>query len=448
MNICPECNRNIPLEDALFCPYCGNKLPELVRFCKKCGFRMKPGYRFCPMCGGFAQPEESKNKITKIPVTEEENSLSIHSWLGYGEDNIYKDYGEKRSDRFSYCLSDERANDLRIIKKYSVDPDTVYFVTADVKTENIVNHEGSETPIGACISTGNFCCSPSLFGTNDWQTLGVLGRSDENGNISVSFNLGYFFNTCSGTAWFENVCFTPADNYAGDENKWRFLAVLLTETSIDVVDAEEKRRIKLSHKMSAAEKSAIKKSLRGFEKDFNEDAEGLFSASVDIVESAVKCSDYTKTGAGYTITGPSAYAYLNEIGVDISSYDHVIMIACQPGLPVKYYGLGGLRIHGKIGFSFILHTDISNCIHYLNGKREGSWPSAIYVHEFLHSIESCSNSLGLPVPAVDGDRFGYPDEEEFRAWYKDFMHKRLTQNGETLGVDPRIWRLRPSAFPQ
>jgi hypothetical protein len=275
-----------------------------------------------------------------------------------------------------------------------------------------------------------------------------LGRSDENGNISVSFNLGYFFNTCSGTAWFENICFTPADNYAGDENKWRFLAVLLTETSIDVVDAEEKRRIKLSHKMSAAEKSAIKKSLRGFEKDFNEDAEGLFSASVDIVESAVKCSDYTKTGAGYTITGPSAYAYLNEIGVDISSYDHVIMIACQPGLPVKYYGLGGLPIHGKIGFSFILHTDISNCIHYLNGKREGSWPSAIYVHEFLHSIESCSNSLGLPVPAVDGDRFGYPDEEEFRAWYKDFMHKRLTQNGETLGVDPRIWRLRPSAFPQ
>ena len=448
MNICPECNRSILLEDALFCPYCGTELPDLVPLCKKCGYQMRAGYRFCPMCGTFARTEESKTKITREPIAESEGGVSIHSWLGYSEDNIYKDYVTKRSDKFSICISDTRANDLRMIKNYTADPDTVYFVTADIKTENVQNHESSETPIGACISTGNFYCSASLFGTNDWQTVGVLGRSDENGNIAVSFNLGYFFNTCSGTAWFENVRFTPAENYASDENTWRFLAVLLTETGIDTVDNEEKRLIKLSHKMSAAERSAIKKSLRGFERDFNADAEGLCRASVDILESAVKCTDYTKTGAGYTITGPSAYAYLCEIGVDVSQYDHVIMIACQPGLPVKYYGLGGLPIHGKIGFSFILHADIASSLQYLNGKREGAWPSAIYVHEFLHSIESCSNSLGLPVPAIDGERPGYEDKEEYRAWYRDFMHKNITSDGGKAGVDPRIWSLRPSAFPE
>ena len=138
--------------------------------------------------------------------------------------------------------------------------------------------------------------------------------------------------------------------------------------------------------------------------------------------------------------------YLEDLGVDILSYDHVIMIAVQPGLPANYYGLGGLPIKDKVGYSFVLHLDVEKTLNYLNGLQENTWTSAIYIHEFLHSIESCSNSLGLNVPLIDGDRFDYPNVDEYRLWYKDFIHQNLLVNGKRLGVDPRVWKLRPSLF--
>ena len=50
------------------------------------------------------------------------------------------------------------------------------------------------------------------------------------------------------------------------------------------------------------------------------------------------------------------------------------------------------------------------------------------------------------MPLVDGDRFNYPDINEYRLWYKDFIHKNLFVNNKKLGVDPRVWKLRPSLF--
>ena len=40
------------------------------------------------------------------------------------------------------------------------------------------------------------------------------------------------------------------------------------------------------------------------------------------------------------------------------------------------------------------------------------------------------------------------DKDEYRAWYRDFMHKNIASDSGKAGVDLRIWSLRPSAFPE
>lgn len=389
----------------------------------------------------IAAPKKNK------PITGTEKGISIHNWLSYGKENLYKDYTTKRNAEFSYCITETKANDLRIIKTYSVKPNTLYVVSVDVKTKDVVNLENPVNPLGANISVGDYNNSRGILGTNDWQTIRVVGRSDAKGILSVSMNLGYYSDTCTGTAWFENIRVTPASKFKTSDNTWKFLAVILTDTGIDVMDNDTNRRVKLSHEMSLKEVSAIKKSLNAFAKDFTNDADGLFKVEVDIVESDVKCTSYTKGSYGYTVSASDAYTYLEKNNIDIAGYDHVIMITCLPSLPASYYGLGGTFIDGKVGFSFVLHTDVNYCVDYLNGEYEGLWPSAVYIHEFLHCIESYSDALNLEIPVLhDGEKYGYTDKEEWREWYTDYIHKDVVKNGKKVGVDPQIWKLRPSLF--
>jgi len=371
-------------------------------------------------------------------------NCTIFSWLYYNSNNVFKDYNVHRKSDFSYCINDSKANDLRIIKHYKLNPDTIYYVLVDIKTENVVNTQNKENPIGACISTNDWFCSKSLFSTNDWLTVGILGRTDNEGKIYVSFNLGYTCNACIGTAWFENIRFIPMDKLNFHDNTWRFLAVIVRESELDTFDESLNENIHLEHQMSIDEINAIRDSLYRFEEDFNIDAEGLFNVKVDILETSVKFKDYTKISMGYTASAPSSRKYLEEVGVDILSYDHIIMIISQPSLSASYFGLGGINIKGQVGYSFILHLNINDSIQYLKNEQKESWSSAIYIHEFLHSIESLSKSLNFEVPMVDGDRFNYPSDQEYRLWYKDFIHNNIVVDGKRLGVDPRIFKLRPS----
>ena len=383
-----------------------------------------------------------KTEKTSEPITGTEKDISIHNWQRYEKTNLYKDYTTKRNDAFSYCITDTQANDLRIIKKYTVKPNTLYVVSADVKTKDVVNHENATNPLGASISLGDYNNSRGILGTSDWQTIRVIGRSDAQGILNVSMNLGYFFNTCTGTAWFENIYVTPADEYKTEDNTWKFLAVILTDTGIDVMDNDTKRRVKLSHEMSSAEIFALKKSLNSLETDLMSDANGLFKVDVDIVEADAKCTSYTKDGNGYSISASSAYKYLQDNNIDITGYDHVIMVTCLPSLPASYFGLGGTFIDGKVGFSFVLHTNTNYATDYLNSNQ---WLPAVYVHEFLHSIESYSHSLNLEVPVLhDAEELGYTDKDDWREWYRDFINKNVNSNGKKIGVDPKVWKLPPS----
>ncbi len=130
-----------------------------------------------------------------------------------------KDNSVCKTDEFSYCISETTPNDVRIVKRYKLKPNTVYVVLADVKTKNVVCKENvakaeiSAGPLGACISIGTVQYSVGVSGTSDWKTVQAIGTSNASGYLDVSMNLGYSPNYCTGTAWFENIRIIPLNEY-------------------------------------------------------------------------------------------------------------------------------------------------------------------------------------------------------------------------------------------
>jgi len=152
----------------------------------------------------------SSNTVT---ITGKEDGISLYRWKTSSSSNFYKDYSTCKTDKFSYCISDTNANDLRIIKEYKLKPNTLYVVLVDIKTKNVVNKENTTNPLGANISVGDYINSVSVSGTSNWKTVQVVGESDSSGYLNVSMNLGYYSNTCTGTAWFENIQIIPFNEY-------------------------------------------------------------------------------------------------------------------------------------------------------------------------------------------------------------------------------------------
>lgn len=86
MKVCEKCKKNIP-DDAIFCPYCGEKKQEengqQILFCPECGEKIEKGYINCPKCGKLLiekeidlELKESATRETAGKKTEEKDSAS------------------------------------------------------------------------------------------------------------------------------------------------------------------------------------------------------------------------------------------------------------------------------------------------------------------------------------------------------------------------------------
>lgn len=381
------------------------------------------------------------------PITEKEKDISILRWKHNKNSKLIKDYTTNQKDTFSYCISDSEANVLGIVKKYVVKPNTAYVISVDVKTKDIVNHENTINPLGANICVGDFNNSKGILGTQDWQTIYVVGCSDEEGILNVSMNLGYWSNACTGTAWFENIKVTPAEEFKADDPTWKFLFVVLTNTSLNTYDEDLKKQLNISHKMTDAEYKAICKSITDFEEDLTTKSNGILKAEAAVVKCDTKISDYEKSGNGYYITNSTAWKYVDENNINIDGYDHVFFIISFPKLPRQYFGLGGTFITGDIGFSLIMYGDgATDCTQYCYNITENNWPAGLYVHEFLHSIETYAKKFGYTIPSPDGSgQYGYGTEnlDGWRKFYMDIVNNKVKYNGTYTGVNPLVWNVPP-----
>lgn len=128
---------------------------------------------------------------------------------------VYRDLSENSGSAYSICITSETLGNHHLRQTVSVEPNTSYMISADIKTEDVaVSHAGSRAE-GAYVSVqiddsdNLWDVSSNLRGTNGWTTVKVLGFSDQEGNLPFDLNLGGSDSqTSSGTVWFDNVTYT------------------------------------------------------------------------------------------------------------------------------------------------------------------------------------------------------------------------------------------------
>lgn len=384
-----------------------------------------------------------KTKVARIKKT----GLVSIAESAEGICEVICDYEIKTTDDYSYKISAYEDNAITIIENIAMEPFTQYMISVDVKTENVVESEGETIPIGANISVNNRR-AVGVTGSSDWQTMQLCVTSNSLGIIEISMNLGSLTNKCSGTVWFDNLQVEPLSEYESTETRWKFLVVLLGKTSLNTYDEDLKKQINLSYAMTEEDVKGITKSINDFEKDLTELSEGKVNAEVTIVRSNANINSYRKSGYGYYIDAYEAKNYLDEQKINFACYDHVMFVACSPDIPREYFGLGGMRISGNIGYSFIIYGGETTIpAEYCYRVTETCWPACVYVHEFLHSIENYAIRFGTTVPSIHGaDIYGYEDVDGWRTFYGDIMNNRVCHEGNVLGVDPKVWSIPPRLF--
>ncbi len=373
--------------------------------------------------------------------TPTEDSFSVRSWKKWEASSVQ--YKIKSDSNYSFYMGIEDADCILLDYTVTVQPNTCYIVTAECKTKGVVDKENAEQPFGASISTSRYVHSIGLVGDNEWTTLRTIGRSDENGKLCISLGLGFFGHVCTGEAWFEEVRYIPADDFVAEDRTWRFLGIVLATTAFQKEDGSASL-----HRMSNEEINAAKKTLLQVPKDITADTGGALQAKMDVIVSYGLFDKFQNGDQfGYAMSHAAAYEYCRKNRIDITEYDHVAFVMCQPDMPHNYFGLGGCFIDGYAGHTSVLYHDPQPLID--SAKPEALWTPGIYVHEFLHAAESYSDVLGYPRGVLHhGAEYGYSDADGWRAYYKDYMLNWVLHEGKHVGIHPTVWKIPPHVFRQ
>ena len=164
-------------------------------------------------CSGSSDPK-GENLIANGDFSQAESSTKAEGWYG----DAYN--ASKASGAFSYVMEGEdgsrcakivldEKNDARFVQKVGVNGNTLYKLTARVKTENVA---GGKT--GANLSVMDiFTASRSLSGTQGWQTIEFYGRTAATQtSLEIGLRLGFYSSECTGTVWFDDITMVQVDS--------------------------------------------------------------------------------------------------------------------------------------------------------------------------------------------------------------------------------------------
>ncbi len=127
--------------------------------------------------------------------------------------NTYSvDSAVKRSGARSARIILDGENDARFIQYAGVDKNTDYRLGGYVRTSNVAVNSGDGRNIGAnlCVRLDSsdesiIVSGSTLTGTNDWTYVYVDFNSGDHTMIQLNLRLGNVYNTCTGTAWFDDI---------------------------------------------------------------------------------------------------------------------------------------------------------------------------------------------------------------------------------------------------
>ena len=98
------------------------------------------------------------------------------------------------------------ANDARVTQEVFVQPNTVYRLSADIRTNDVQYGTGANLSIDNYPLDGTYCYSENLFGSDAWRTVMLYFRTaEEQTVVNVALRLGGYGVTATGSAEFRNV---------------------------------------------------------------------------------------------------------------------------------------------------------------------------------------------------------------------------------------------------
>ena len=110
-------------------------------------------------------------------------------------------------DGTSYIsLTNLVANDARVVQAVSVQPNTVYCLSAEIRTSDVQYGTGANLSIDNFSVDQTYCYSENLFGSDAWRAVSLYFRTGaEQTSVNVALRLGGYGTTAIGTADFRNV---------------------------------------------------------------------------------------------------------------------------------------------------------------------------------------------------------------------------------------------------
>lgn len=103
--------------------------------------------------------------------------------------------------------------------------------------------------------------------------------------------------------------------------------------------------------------------------------------------------------------------------------------------------------YNKLGYSNIrLPITYEKGRHmFIYDRNKNTFPEEVFIHEYLHSLESISEDYGYRYPSIhDYESFGYQNHSIFKLknWYTDFLNQDITNKNieEFYGLHKDVYK--------
>ena len=114
----------------------------------------------------------------------------------------------------SISITSTSASDAKWIYNINLNPQEIYRLSGYIKGQNIINVDGGT--IGAHLNALTWDMTEDLKGSFDWRKVNEVFHASS-GTTDIKARLGFFWNTVTGKAWFDNIVLTsnPLTRYEG-----------------------------------------------------------------------------------------------------------------------------------------------------------------------------------------------------------------------------------------
>ena len=111
------------------------------------------------------------------------------------------------------------ADDARLLQNVVVKPNTEYLLSGWIKTQDVfITQDGGRSGASLAIEETHQSTA-SVIATKDWTYVTLQFNSGDRTELHLGPRLGHFGSTCTGTAWFDDLCLIEMFPQEADESE-------------------------------------------------------------------------------------------------------------------------------------------------------------------------------------------------------------------------------------